>query len=397
MAESGPLYLLDGSSLVFRAFFALPEDLATSSGTVTNAVHGFVSMLIMLLRDHAPSGIAVAFDRSAPTFRDEIVPDYKGHRPEVPETLRPQFDLVRAVLDSLGIVRADLDEYEADDILATLATQARDAGREVVVVTGDRDCFQLVEDPHVTVLYTRRGLSDTVRYDEAGIEERYGVRPAMYPLLAALRGDPSDNLAGVPGVGEKTAAKLVKAYGSLDGIFAHVGELTPKLRENLASSEEVVRRNARIIPLVRDVPLDFGLADLGLGRWDVEEARRIFAELEMRNAWQRLSPLLGVGAGPGGADGHGLGAGGADGDEGAGSPVPRPTGLVATGSAAETAAAVEAAVAGAPVLVVAGRWSGDPGRSPLVGLAIGGVGGDGDGVPAGGDDACCWRATRCSR
>ena len=156
--------------------------------------------------------------------------------------------------------------FEADDILATLATQARDAGRNVVVVTGDRDTFQLVEDPYVKVMYTRRGISDTVVYDEAGIDERHGVPPTLYPSLAALRGDTSDNLPGVPGVGEKTAAKLVSTYGDLDGIFSHVDEQTPKLRQNLAEHEDQVRRNAEVIPLVRDVPLDVDHRRPGPGR-----------------------------------------------------------------------------------------------------------------------------------
>ncbi len=379
MAEPGPIYLLDGSSLVFRAFFALPDDLATSSGTVTNAVHGFTSMLIMLLRDHGPGGMAVAFDRPAPTFRDEIVPDYKGNRPAVPDLLKPQFDLVRAVLDALGIVRVDLERYEADDILATLATAARDAGRDAVVVTGDRDCFQLVEDPHVTVLYTRRGLSDTVRYDEAGIEERYGVPPSRYPLLAALRGDPSDNLAGVPGVGDKTAAKLVTAYGSLDGIFEHVADLSPKLRESVGASEDLVRRNAQVIPLVRDVPLDFGIADLSLGRWDVEEARRIFAELEMNGAWQRLVPLLQAGGVHRGSPGDdGARRDGAGGEVEPAAAVPHPAAIVVGRTEPGARSAIDRAVEGADALALGGRWAGEPGRSPLLGLAVGGVRDRGD-------------------
>jgi DNA polymerase-1 len=161
-ADAGALYLLDGNSLVFRAFFALPIDLATKAGQVTNAVLGFTSMLVMLLRDNEPSGMAVAFDRPERTFRDDIVEEYKGNRPDTPDLLVPQFAMVRDVLAALGIVTVEQAGFEADDILATLATQARDAGRDVVVVSGDRDTFQLVEDPHVKVMYTRRGLSDTV-------------------------------------------------------------------------------------------------------------------------------------------------------------------------------------------------------------------------------------------
>ncbi|MHB8438423.1 MAG: 5'-3' exonuclease, partial [Acidimicrobiales bacterium] len=294
MTRPGPVYLLDGNSLVFRAFYALPTDLATTSGLVTNAVHGFTSMLVNLLRDQEPGAIAVAFDRPEPTFRDDLVADYKGGRPDTPELLLPQFRVVRDVLDAMEIVTVDRAGYEADDSLATLATEARDARRDVVVVTGDRDAFQLVEDPHVRVMYTRRGISDTVMYDEAGIVERCGVAPASYPVLAALRGDPSDNLQGVPGVGEKTAAKLVSAHGDLDGIFAHLDELSPKLSQNLVEHEASVRANAAVIPLVRDMELDVGLDDLTDGRHgDADAVRALFAELELKSVWQRLAPLLG--------------------------------------------------------------------------------------------------------
>lgn len=363
MPDRGQVHLLDGNSLVFRAFFALPTDLATASGTVTNAVHGFASMLVNLIRDYGPSAMAVAFDRPEPTFRDEIVPDYKGNRPETPDLIVPQFDLVRAVLDAMHIRRVEVSGYEADDVLATLATMARDAGRDVVVVSGDRDTFQLVEEPHVRVLYTRRGISDTVLYDEAGIEERTGVPPASYPALAALRGDPSDNLPGVPGVGEKTAAKLLTTYGDLDTLFAHLDELTPKLRQNLAEHEELVRRNARAIPLVRDVPLEVGLDDLVLGDWDPEEVKEVYGRLELRTAWDRLAPLLGDGA-----------------PDGAPSAVdrPHPLGPVSVEVPAhedgavgllEAVALAAAADGGVPV-ALAPVWSADPGRSPLVGLAV---------------------------
>ncbi len=234
--SSQPLLLLDGMSLAFRAYFALPADLATSAGVVTNAVHGFASMVVNLVRDHRPVGVAVAYDLPGGTFRDGIVDDYKGGRAETPPDLPPQFDMIRSVLASLAIPVVTAEGYEADDVLATLATEARDRGHPVIIVTGDRDSYQLVEDPYIRVLYNRRGVSDYALYDEAGIEERTGVRPGQYPLLAALRGDPSDNLPGVPGVGEKTAAKLVNEYGDLDTLYAHLDALSPKLRENLAAN-----------------------------------------------------------------------------------------------------------------------------------------------------------------
>ncbi|MGH9079913.1 MAG: 5'-3' exonuclease, partial [Acidimicrobiales bacterium] len=289
---SRPLLLLDGMSLAFRAYFALPPDLATTQGVVTNAVHGFASMLVYLIREHRPVGMGVAFDLPGGTFRDEIATDYKAGRAETPDDLFPQFDMIRGLTGSLAIPVVGAEGFEADDVLATLATEARDRQQPVIVVTGDRDSYQLVEDPYIRVLYNKRGVSDYALYDEDGIEQRTGVRPDDYALLAALRGDPSDNLPGVPGVGEKTAAKLVNQYRDLDTLFSHLDELSPKLRENLRDHFGQVRSNAELIPLVRDVPLDVHVDDLTLGGWDLEEARATFAELELKAVWGRLSLLM---------------------------------------------------------------------------------------------------------
>ncbi len=285
--------LVDGNSLTYRAFFALPTDMATASGQITNAVFGFTSMLINLWRDHEPDQIVVAFDRPEPTFRHARIPTYKGTRDAAPDILRQQMGLVREVLDALAVPMIDAAGYEADDVIATLATAGRDRGDDVIIVTGDRDTYQLVEDPHLKVLYNMRGVSDYKLYDEAGIVERTGVRPADYVHYAALRGDASDNLPGVPGVGEKTAAKLVNERGGLDGIFAALGELTPKLRENLAAAEEQVRTNAEVMLLVRDVPLEAGLDDLRLGEIDAGAVRKLFDFLEFRSLHRRLSEVLG--------------------------------------------------------------------------------------------------------
>ncbi|HEX2041223.1 MAG TPA: DNA polymerase I [Acidimicrobiales bacterium] len=285
--------LLDGNSLAYRAFFALPTDLATASGQVTNAVYGFTSMLINLLKDHAPDAIAVALDRPEPTFRHELVAEYKAGRSEAPDILRQQMGLVRQVVETLRIPIVEAPGYEADDVIATLATQARDRGDEVVIVTGDRDTYQLVEDPYVRVLYNRRGVSDYVLYDEAGIVEKTGVHPRLYPQYAALRGDPSDNLPGVPGVGEKTAARLINTYGDLDGVFAHVDECTPKLRASLAAAESQVRANALATPLVRDLDLPVTVDDLKMGPWDPEEVRSLFGFLEFRTLYDRLIEATG--------------------------------------------------------------------------------------------------------
>ena len=285
--------LIDGNSLAYRAFFALPTDMATASGQITNAVFGFTSMLINLWRDHDPDQIVVAFDRPEPTFRHTRVPSYKGTRDAAPDILRQQMGLVREVLDALAVPMVDAAGFEADDVIATLATAGRDRGDDVIVVTGDRDTYQLVEDPRVKVLYNMRGVSDYKLYDEAGILDRTGVRPADYVQYAALRGDSSDNLPGVPGVGEKTAAKLVNERGGLDGIFASLDALTPKLRENLAAAEEQVRTNAEVMLLVRDVPLEDGLDDLALGDIDADAVRKLFDFLEFRTLHRRLADVLG--------------------------------------------------------------------------------------------------------
>ncbi|MEJ5254285.1 MAG: DNA polymerase I [Acidimicrobiales bacterium] len=347
--------LIDGNSLTYRAFFALPTDMATASGQVTNAVFGFTSMLINLLRDHRPDHVAVAFDRPEPTFRHEAVDTYKANREAAPDILRQQIGLVREVVDKLGIPILEVPGFEADDLIATLATRGRDRGDDVLVVTGDRDAFQLVEDPHVKVLYNKRGVSEYVLYDEAGIVERTGVDPSKYVQFAALRGDPSDNLPGVPGVGEKTAAKLINTYGDLDGIFSHLDELSPKLRSNLAAHEAQVRRNAEVMRLVRDVEIDVGPDELEFGRVDLAEVRKLFDFLEFRTLFDRLVEVLGEHASEGGATGT---AGVLEAEV---RRIEEPH---------EAATLVESLRSGAGLLALAAAWEGDEGRSPLTGLAF---------------------------
>jgi DNA polymerase-1 len=290
--------LIDGNSLTYRAFFALPTDMATASGQVTNAVFGFTSMLINLMKDHEPDRIGVAFDRPEPTFRHEMTPTYKAQRESAPDILRQQMGLVRQVLDALKIPSIELVGFEADDIIATLATAGRDRGDDVIVVTGDRDSYQLVEDPHIRVLYNKRGVSDYALYDEAGILDRTGVKPVDYVEYAALRGDNSDNLPGVPGVGEKTAAKLINERGGIDGIYAALDDLTPKLRENLGENETKVRNNIEMMVLVRDVELPVGIDDLTRGDHDSDEVRQLFDFLEFRTLHDRLAAVLGGEVGP---------------------------------------------------------------------------------------------------
>jgi len=294
--EQRPLLLLDGMSLAFRAFYALSTDIATSGGLVTNALHGFASMLHSLIRSQKPGSLAVAFDLPGGTFRDAMTDDYKGGRAETPVEIEHQFALIRELCEALHIPVVSKPGYEADDVLATLATRARDAALPVIVVTGDRDSFQLVEDPFVRVLYNRRGVSDYSLYDEAGIFERCGIEPKRYPLLAALRGDTSDNLPGVPGVGEKTAAKLFATYRDFDDLYSHLADLTPKLRENLAAFEDRARQNQRVMELVRDVELDVTLDDLVLGGWDRGEVAAFFDRYEMSAMRSRFEKLIAEGA-----------------------------------------------------------------------------------------------------
>jgi DNA polymerase-1 len=355
--------LIDGNSLTYRAFFALPTDLATASGQVTNAVFGFTSMLINIIRDHPHDAIAVALDRPEPTFRHERIETYKGNRDSAPDILRQQMGLVRQVVESLGIPIFEVAGFEADDVIATLATQGRDAGDDVIVVTGDRDSYQLVEDPHVKVLYNKRGVSDYALYDEAGIAERTGVPPALYPQYAALRGDPSDNLPGVPGVGEKTAAKLITTYGGLDGVFEHVADQTPKLRANLEEHEANVRLNHEVMVLVRDVALEQGIGDLAFDprAIDVDEVRRLFEFLEFNTLFDRLAEALETDLGPSASEATVL--------EAEVTTVATPT---------EAAAVLAGLTDGRTPLALAAAWAGDEGRSALEGLALVRDGGTGD-------------------
>ena len=366
------LMLLDGNSLTYRAFFALPTDLATASGQVTNAVYGFTSMLVNLIKDHKPDYLAVAFDRPEPTFRHELVEGYKATRSPAPDILRQQMGLVRQLVETMRVPVVEAPGYEADDVLATLATRAAAEGDDVIVVTGDRDTYQLVQDPHLKVLYNRRGVSDYALYDEAGILGRTGVTPAQYPDFASLRGDPSDNLPGVPGVGEKTAAKLITTYGDLDGVYAHLDELTPRLRASLVAGEGSVRSNARVIPLVRDLDVSLVPAEAAVGGWDVADLRRLFEFLEFRTLWDRFVDATGTGKA----------------DAGAVPATGEPLSVAVEpweGAAAVAGALGEWAGSGA-ALAVAGSWEGREGRSSLRGLAFALIGQDapaGDGAAAG--------------
>ncbi|KZS85177.1 DNA polymerase I [Mycobacterium persicum] len=286
------LMLLDGNSLAFRAFYALPaENFKTRGGLTTNAVYGFTAMLINLLRDEAPTHIAAAFDVSRQTFRSERYPEYKANRSSTPDEFHGQIDITKEVLGALGITVLAEPGFEADDIIATLASQAEKEGYRVLVVTGDRDSLQLVSDD-VTVLYPRKGVSELTRFTPEAVVEKYGLTPAQYPDFAALRGDPSDNLPGIPGVGEKTATKWIAEYGSLQGLVDNVdsvrGKVGDALRANLAS----VVRNRELTDLVRDVPLAQTPDTLRLQAWDRDHIHRLFDDLEFRVLRDRLFDTL---------------------------------------------------------------------------------------------------------
>jgi DNA polymerase-1 len=284
------LVLLDGHSLAFRAFFALPDTLVTSSGQVTNAVYGFTAMLIKLLADERPEAIVVCFDKGVPQFRVDRYAEYKAGRPETPDLFRQQLPLIREVLETLRVPIIELEGYEADDLLATLTKHCRQEGRQVVIVTGDRDILQLVGDG-VSVIMTRRGISDVIRYETSTVLERYGVTPEKWTDFVALKGETSDNLPGVPGVGDKTAAQLVNKYGDIEQVIAHADELAPKLRDAIKERANQVRINKELGRLLDDVPLDIDPAHVRLEAWDDEAVRKLFTSLEFRTLHERLKEL----------------------------------------------------------------------------------------------------------
>ncbi|MFF4772426.1 DNA polymerase I [Microtetraspora fusca] len=289
------LLLLDGHSLAYRAFYALKDaNLMTTDGQHTEAVYGFTSMLTNVLRDERPSHVAVCFDRSEPTFRHEAFEAYKANRAETPEDFRGQVQLIFELLDALRVPRLSLAGYEADDLIATLATQASGAGMNVLIVTGDRDALQLVDD-RVTVLMTRRGISDMTRFTPEAVMDKYGLTPAQYPDFAALRGDPSDNLPSIPSVGEKTATKWISTYGSLDELVRRADEVKGKVGEKLREHLGQVIHNRMLTELRRDVPLDAAPDALTMGEWDREEINKLLDALQIRGELRdRLFKTLGT-------------------------------------------------------------------------------------------------------
>lgn len=293
MTEGKPtLLVIDGHSLAFRAFYALPVDsFRTQDGQHTNAIHGFISMLLSILKSEQPSHVAVAFDISRYSFRTREYPEYKGTRGETPAEFIGQVPLLQEALAAMNIVTLTKEDYEADDILATLATRGSDAGFRVLVVSGDRDTIQLVADD-VTLLYpASQGVAQLKRYDPAAVMERYGIRPEQYPDVAALVGETSDNLIGISKVGEKTAVKWLTQYGSLENILDHADEITGVVGNNLREQRENAIRNRRLNALVRDLELDIELDELAAKPVNAGAVREIFTRLEFRTLQERVLKL----------------------------------------------------------------------------------------------------------
>ncbi|GAA4231963.1 DNA polymerase-1 [Streptosporangium album] len=289
------LLLLDGHSLAYRAFYALPEEnFSTTTGQTTNAVYGFTSMLVNVLRDERPTHVAVCFDRSEPTFRHEEYAEYKANRSASPDSFRSQMSLIHEMLDALRVPHLSLSGYEADDLIATLATRAAAQDMNVLVVTGDRDALQLV-DEHITVLMTRVGISNMTRFTPEAVLEKYELTPVQYPDFAAIRGDSSDNLKNIPGVGEKTAAKWIREFGSLEELVNRIDEVKGKVGDKLRDHLDQVLMNRRLTQLMRDVPLEHEVSRLTVGQADRDEVNKILDTLEFRGEIRdRLFKTLGA-------------------------------------------------------------------------------------------------------
>lgn len=289
------LLLLDGHSLAFRAFYALPAaNFSTVGGQHTNAVYGFLGMFLTLMEKEQPTHVAAAFDLSGPTFREESFPEYKAQRPSTPEEFKGQIELIRRTLEALGVTTLDKESYEADDIIATLATEGAKDNMEVLICTGDRDSLQLVTED-VTVLYTLKGVSELHRFTPQAVEEKYGVTPTQYPDLAALRGDTSDNMPGVPGVGPKTAQKWIAKYGSLQGVIDNMDDIGGKVGANLRENIDNVVLARDITEMVRDLKLVDGMDALSPRDIDPNEALGMFEELQFGTGLRnRAFKIMGV-------------------------------------------------------------------------------------------------------
>lgn len=280
--------VIDGNSLLHRAFHALPATMTAPDGRPTNAAFGFTSMLLKMVADLRPDGVVVAFDRGKPAFRTEALERYKIQRPPTADELKVQFPIVKDILNALGVPVVEVPGWEGDDVLGTLASRGREQGLRVLLVTGDRDALQLVEDPVVAVVSTRKGITDIVVYDEAGVREKTGVAAARIPDYLGLKGDTSDNIPGVPGVGEKTAAKLVAEYGSLEEVLAHADSIPGKLGENLRANADEARVSKLVATIRRDVPVDLDLVTVEWGSWSAADVLRVFGDLRFATLTDRV-------------------------------------------------------------------------------------------------------------
>ena len=293
-SEQPTLLLIDGHSLAFRAFYALnPDNFKNQQGQHTNAVHGFISMLLNILEGEKPTHLCVAFDVSRESFRTEELPEYKGTRGETPEEFIGQTELLVEALSAMRITSVSRERFEADDLIASLAHLGEKAGMRVLVVSGDRDTFQLITE-QTTILYPVKGVMNLARMDDAAVLEKYGVHARQYPELAALVGETSDNLKGIPGVGPKTAAKWIQQFGSLDAILSSADEIPGKVGESLRENKELAVRNRRLNELVRSLEFDFEIGDLELGSVDEDQVKEVFAKLSFRTLLTRVLKLRGV-------------------------------------------------------------------------------------------------------
>jgi DNA polymerase-1 len=284
--------LIDGHSMAYRAFFALPsENFTTAQGQHTNAIYGFATMLLSLLTTEKPTHVAVAFDVSRKTFRSEIFPEYKANRAKTPDEFRSQMSYLHDLVSAFGITTFEVDGFEADDIIATIAKQAEREDAEIFICTGDRDSFQLVNEK-TTVLYPKRGVSDLARMTPQAVQDKYGMSPEQYPDFAALRGDPSDNLPSVPGVGEKTAAKWIVEYGSLHELIANIDKLGGKVGQSFRDSISDVIRNRELTQLVANVPLELSIDALAWSGVDESKTNPLFEKLEFKTLKDRMKPIL---------------------------------------------------------------------------------------------------------
>src|SRR5579859_4676122 len=292
------LFLIDGNSLAYRAFFALPESIATSTGVPTNAIFGFASMLVKILTDYGPKATVVVWD-AGDTGRREIYPEYKAQRSSRPDLLKEQWPHLEPLVDAFGYKNLRVEGYEADDVIASIVEQARraEAGRErihVMVVTGDRDAYQLVDDGVVKIMTTSRGITDTRVYDRDGVIDRYGIPPELIPDFIGLKGDTSDNIPGVPGIGDKTAAELLQRFGSLEEVLAHVDDISgAKRKQNLIEHADAARTSKTLATAKRDIPVQLDLATFVSAEPDRSKLRETFRQFELREPLRRLEESLG--------------------------------------------------------------------------------------------------------